>query len=1341
MEWTPLHVHTEMSNASLAFADSLNKVEEVIDYAIELGLHGIAITDHECLSAHVRAEQHLDKLIEEASGEEKERLKQFKLIKGNEIYLAREDMSAKTYKSGDRFYHFILLAKDEIGFKQLRDLSTRAWNRSFYRAIQRRFNYISDLQEIIGQNPGHVIATTACIGGITGTYFLSNLDLTEEQKKEQIESFINLFENIFGKENFYVELAPSDANKDQSAYNQYMIKNYYPNHKFIITTDAHYLKQEDFRIFKVFLNSKSSKDREVEDFYKTTYLMDWDELHSFFKGYNEDFLEECRINTNKIADSISDYRLAAPVKIPQIKYEYHNEKPNFKMDISSYEFINDFLNSPYEIDRYFLYKIFENYDTLIEDIDVKTVYDRIDLELSEIWKISDVLNERMSYYLITMQKIIDIIWEEADAIVGPSRGSAGSFIIDYLLQITQWNPLKYPLKMEHWRFIHHSRVGLPDIDIDCAGNKKEEVIAAVKKYFNSLGGDLIQVGAYKTEASRSALKTAAKGLGLPNEISKVATSLLDSKRGFFPTLYEAYNGSANFPAVKEFKNLMDSYPEWWEVAQKIENLVTGISAHAAGVLLLNDPVNKRFSIMKTTTGIPVTAWDLHEVEYMGGLKYDFLSTDSEEKITTCLNFLLQDGLIEWKGSLRETYKALLYPDRLRYSDEMWKQIQNNEIVSLFQLNTPVGTQALATIHPQNIKEVGMINSLMRLQPQKTGDEQPLETFRRYRENIQLWYDEMNKWGLTQEEVKIMEEHLLPLYGIADTQEAIMMLTMDSRIANFSMKEADKLRKGVAKKNKQAQEEVRELFYKRGKENGTRIQLLDYVWKVQISRQLGYSFSLPHVAGYSYVAIQEANLYSFFPHIYWNTAVLCSEAGADTKNDFEDLIEKGYMKKTVKRRTQEEQLYSDFIEDYQSELDPDELEEGFQEYLQDYAEEEEQKAENVKRGKIATAISKFQKDFKIAAPDINISGFGFKPDPVNNTISCGLKVVSKIGDKLIKDIIKNRPYTSIEDLLSKVKVSKDRVCLLIKAGCFRNIYHNEDNIELLKKYVISIADTKKTLNLRNVQYLIENDMLPDTFYEEKKLFNWVKYVRKHKYDSSYFVLDERSYKYYLDHFDDESVITKNGERIVSKTKIESYYKKKMEVVKNYIKNNLDDLLEQVNTKAVEKEWNKYGCNSISEGEMQSMRIYLHEHPLAHVQTSLKISTCEEVLKAEELPPLMIKGKMVPMMKLHHILGTVIDKNKLKNSVTLLTPTGVLELKVWKQLFVLYDKKEIEFVNGEKRTVQPSFFENGTYLLVTGAMRGENFIPKKYKNTPIDDVIMKVTLTEDKHLIGEVKYVSE
>ena len=247
--------------------------------------------------------------------------------------------------------------------------------------------------------------------------------------------------------------------------------------------------------------------------------------------------------------------------------------------------------------------------------------------------------------------------------------------------------------------------------------------------------------------------------------------------------------------------------------------------------------------------------------------------------------------------------------------------------------------------------------------------------------------------------------------------------MDPRVSNFTIAEANKLRKGIAKKSQKAQDEAKALFFSKGAEIGTRRQLLNYVWDVQISRQLGYSFSLPHVAAYSIIAMQQANLYTYFPSIYWNTACLSIDAGANQEEDLQDLIQLGYIKPSVG-------TLEDFEED----------EEGVKEV--------ETKA--IDRGKIAYAIGTFQKTTNIEPPDINTSGFGFMPDKNKNVITCGLKIVSKIGDQLIYNIIHNRPYVSFDDFIDRVSISKDRVVNLIKAGAFRNI-DKRDTMVLLKDY--------------------------------------------------------------------------------------------------------------------------------------------------------------------------------------------------------------------------------------------------------------------------------------------------
>lgn len=1298
-----LHNHTDFSNASCGFMDSINKTEDLIDYAFSIGLNGLAITDHESVSSHVRAIQHYKSMLDAAkTDEEKEKVKNFRLMLGNEIYLARGDLTKETHQKGEKFYHMILVAKDKVGHKQIRELSSRAWGRAYFMAIQRRYNIGNDFQEIVIPNRGHIYATTACLGGAPGVFFFQgNYDM--------IDSHLARMSDVFGHENFFVELAPSKY-PDQIEYNKFMYNRYYNKYNFVITTDTHYLNEKDFDMFKVILNTGDG-EREVEDFYKYSHMMTWDEIKNFFDYLPAEFIESCRLNTIRIGESAEYYDLKEPSRIPRIPVPNQILLPNF--DMSQYEFIKKFAESPHPQDKEYLRKIFENFNKLIAEDKKEETIKRIDLELSEVWGISEALNQRMSDYLLTVAKVIEIMWSDADAIVGPGRGSAVAFVTNYLLGITQLNPMEYPVPIHHWRFIEKSRPDLPDIDIDTAGNKRENVISAVSKYFESIGGSLTQISTYGTEGAKSAVRTAARGLGIDDEIALYVSSLIPSERGIQLSLDQCYYGDDDHDPIGAFVVSMNTYPELWNISRKIEGLITRLGIHAAGVILGNAPITEYNSIMRTSKGFAVTAFDLHDSEYLGEVKYDFLSIDGLGKINAALNFMLKDDIIEWKGSLKETYFHYLWPNRLRYSPDLWANVANNEINSLWQLNTDVGTQALANIHATSLKEVGIINSLMRLQPQNKGDEQPLKTYERFRDDIQQWYQEMVAYGLTPSEVEIMKEHLLILNGIADTQESVMQLTMDPRISGFTIADANKLRKGIAKKSLKAQEEAKALFYSKGKELGTRTQLLNYVWDIQISRQLGYSFSLPHVAAYSLIAMQQANLYTYFPSIYWNTACLSIDAGANQEEDLQDLMKKGYIKPSVGT-------------------------------LEDLEEDEEGNKEiestQIDRGKIAYAIGTFQKTMNIEQPDINTSGFGFMPDKQKNRITCGLKIVSKIGDQLIYNIIFNRPYYSIHDFLDRVTISKDRVANLIKAGAFRNI-DSRDSVTLLKDYVKEVSEPKTRLTLQNLQMLINYNLIPADFEQQKKVYNWVKYIRKARY-KTFYKLDERALSFYdtiLDH--SKLSYMNDGEylTLIEQKYVDNYYDAQMLKIKNYIAANHTELLNQVNQILFEEQWLKYGMENIGQGEMQSMRMYVHDHELANVSLPYPISDFEEMEEEEGDGNFFIEGKIIPRYVIRHIVGTVIDKSKIKHKITVLTPSGPAEVKIWKNQFAFYDQTLLDPNTAEKTVLQDSFFEIGTHLMLSGMRRGNQFVLKKYKNTKVDDVIMKINLRvdEDSELEAKIK----
>ena len=450
-KYANLHVHTDKSNLKLI--DSINKTKTVIDYAYALGHKGIAITDHDCLSAHVEALKHYDDNYQD---------KDFKLVLGNEIYLTKNDLNAENHDSYE-YNHFILLAKDKIGHQQLRELSSRAWERSYNKfKIMRTPTYYNDLLEVVKENPGHLIASSACLGGYIPKAF-------ERKDFGAIQEFVELMDLIFGEDNFFIEMQPS-LQKEQIDFNKYVLENF-PLEKIIITTDAHYLKKEDRAIHESFLKSKEG-EREVADFYSAAYMMSVDEISEYMSTYcSGEKLGVILNNSGRILDKIETYSLKQNVSIPKVDYEYAAQyiaEDKEYMELVSYHLNEEnYIQKMYDRNdsgKYLVHMVFrglfEKIDT--ENVDLELYIGRLNYEFEQIYKISEKIGSDLSDYFITMAKIIDVIWSDGDSLVGVSRGSGAGYLLNYLIGITQINPLVQPLEMSPWRFIHESRPELPD---------------------------------------------------------------------------------------------------------------------------------------------------------------------------------------------------------------------------------------------------------------------------------------------------------------------------------------------------------------------------------------------------------------------------------------------------------------------------------------------------------------------------------------------------------------------------------------------------------------------------------------------------------------------------------------------------------------------------------------------------------------------------------------------------------------------------------------------------------------------------------------------------------------
>ena len=823
----------------------------------------------------------------------------------------------------------------------------------------------------------------------------------------------------------------------------------------------------------------------------------------------------------------------------------------------------------------------------------------------------------------------------------------------------------------------------------------------VRDYFRSIGGDLINICTFGTEGSKSAINTAARGLDIDEEVASYLTVMIPNARGFDWTLKQCYYGDEEHPAIKAFKDEIDKYPMWREVAFAIEGMVTRLGCHASGVLALNESVCAHNSVMKTSKGILVTAYDLEDTEALGGTKYDYLTVQALDKIRTCMNLLLEDNAIEWQGSLRATYDKYVHPDVLNYDDRgMWDALYRREIPSCFQFDSVVGSQAIQLIHPVNLAQLTAGNGLMRLMANEDGD-LPLDIYVKHKNDISTWEEEMRHEGLTEAEQELLKKYLNIVYGVAVSQETMMRLSMDPHISNFDMAEANILRKAVAKKKADVLQKGKELFYNKGLAAGTSLTLLDYVWNKQIMLQAGYSFSDIHATAYSYIALQEMNLCYFFPSIYWKCACLSVDAGAVNEEDYYNLVEEGIVE------------------------------------LSD--EEDKREQSKVQYGKMASALIKAREyGVGIELPEINKARYGFTPDAKRNTILFGIRGISRIGEQIIQEIIINRDYKSLADFIRKMTtadgkklISKDRIVNLIKAGAF-DLVEGRPRAEILKDYILSVADQKQKLNLMNFAMLIQKKLIPDELAFSAKVYNFTKYIRKMKYMGNY-ILDNNGMRFYAEHYDTTKIkvvdINGTATNVIPITYWDSIYNREMDKPRAYIKAHHDELLSKLNNILFQEEYDKYATGDQLQWELDSLNFYYSGHPLANLQLPCTTTPLKELKENDFDGFWTIRGKMIPKHKLKTIVGTVIDKNKVKGIVTLQCPDGVIDVKIPKQQFARYAHTITDLDDdGNKNVLEDSFFNKGTHLAVTGILRNDIFVPKVYRDTGYD-ALLRIVLKDD------------
>lgn len=641
-----------------------------------------------------------------------------------------------------------------------------------------------------------------------------------------------------------------------------------------------------------------------------------------------------------------------------------------------------------------------------------------------------------------------------------------------------------------------------------------------------------------------------------------------------------------------------------------------------------------------------------------GLKFDFLVVSMSDKLAECFNYLEADGLIESDLTLREKYNKYLHPEVLDLENQqMWKDLWSNQIISVFQFDSPVGVQAARDIKPENIEQLTAANSLMRLMSE--SGETPMERYVRMKGDMSLWYKEVKEAELTDAEIKVLEKYYLPSFGTPATQEEVMLALMDPSICGMELSEVDKARKIIGKKLMNQIPDLKEKIFSKA----TSKELAQYLWDTMVLPQLGYSFSKLHSLAYSFVGVQSMTMATKFPRVYWNTAVLAVDSGSSA--------------------------------DATGGVDYDKVAKAMG---------------TIKRAGISVRL-----------PDVNSSDARFQPVSDENIILFGLKAIRNVSDDFITNIINSRPYSSIDDFIVKVMPTKTQMIALIKSGAFDKFEDRVEamkhflSITSKPKAKITMQNLEglMTMNLLSDEMFLQEKRYV-RFNKRLKAEQ-----KKGSGTSVYYLLDGHFQAFYEEFLDTDLLETLDGNLIIQHKVWDKYYKRLVAPIADYIKANNPTLLEKFNSNLIEEEWTKYAKGSIGHWEITQLGFINSSHELFDVNLDqYGVSSFDELPSTpiSESSFTTKMGKEIKLFNIDKITGVVCGKDKLKGLVYILANTGVIECKMPREQFAEYDRQLSETqADGTKRVVSKSTFTVGNKLLLQGYRRDDLFFVKTYGRT--------------------------
>jgi len=790
MSFTHLHVHSEYS-----LLDGLPKIDQLLSQVQRLGMNSVALTDHGamygCFDFYLRAHE-----------------KGIKPIIGVEVYKARNSRFDKQPGYGQDQYHLVLLAKNYLGYKNLLKIVTQAHLEGYYYKPRVDFEVLEKYHE-------GLIVLSACPKGEI-PFLLSQGQINEAERV--LQKYLDIF-----KENFYLEIQRHPKMEGLEKTNGEIIK---LSRKYgvpiVATNDVHYLHPEDAYAQEILLCIQTQhtifeKNRplsmiDVPDF----YLKSNNEMKGLFID-----LPEAIENSQKISELCN-------LELPYGKWIL----PEYQIETGESPEI--YLNN-------LVYKNIASRFPQGSDIQDR-IKARLNYELG-------IINKRgyATYFLI----VSDFVnWAKDHGIaVGPGRGSVAGSLVAYVLQITDINPLEYNLPFE--RFLNPGRPTPPDIDIDFADLRRDEVLKYVTdKYGKKKVAQIITFG--RMEA-RLAIRDVSRALGMSYSAGdRIARMIPAGKQGFTMTIDKALEENAAlkfaYQNEEETKKVLD-------IARKIEGVARHSSVHAAGVVIGDKDLVEYVPLQKETKGERITTqYDMYcldlnavsENKAIGLLKVDFLGLRNLTILENAIEY------VEKNSGIKVDIHVVPLDDKKTFD-----LISKGRTVGVFQLESSGMRKLAKDLKPNKISDISAMVALYRPGPMDL---------------IPLFLEgKKNSAGIKylHKDLKLILEET---YGVLVYQEQVMEIA--HRIAGYTMAQADILRMAMGKKKKTLMKKEEKKFIAGCLKNGYSKILAEKIFSF-IEKFAGYGFNKPHSASYALIAYWTAYMKANFP-VEYMTALLSAE---------------------------------------------------------------------------------------------------------------------------------------------------------------------------------------------------------------------------------------------------------------------------------------------------------------------------------------------------------------------------------------------------------------------------------------------------------------------------------